>query len=493
MKKLSILLVSILVFSGFGAGAISQKNMIVYPNAENEYDMVIITPEKFSITIQPLINHKNSYGIRTFLKTTEEIFNEFNGNDKPEQIKYFIKKAIETQKIKYVLLVGGLKHYIWNEARDTINAGEKYWHVPVRYSNLIEPRGFKYYDPGFISDLYYADIYDENGNFSSWDTDNNGIYGEWNNRNLTSKKDLLDLKPDVYVGRLACRNIHEVEVVVDKIITYESQSYGKDWNKKIVLVGGNSFGDTHGYFEGELTCNHIYQRYMSEYEPIKLYVSNTDSRYRPTSKNIIREISAGCGFLFIEGHGNPGRIKTFWDENLEDKRRIIDITNIPLLTNRDKYPIAVLGGCCNAHINVSIFYPHLKHIINDMCDGKWDIIGWSCPKSLCWSLVSKKNGGSVATVGFTGFVYASFQNEHGDIDGNGIDDPDYLEEKHAYLLQSFFEAIDNGLETLGKVWADSLNRYLDSWPAMEDWADAKNTEAWILLGDPSLKIGGYSF
>ena len=26
---------------------------------------------------------------------------------------------------------------------------------------------------------------------------------------------------------------------------------------------------------------------------------------------------------------------------------------------------------------------------------------------------------------------------------------------------------------------------------MDDWADAKNIEAWILLGDPSLKIGGY--
>jgi hypothetical protein len=492
IKILSILVVSILVFSGLGVGAISETKKILIPTIADEYDMVIIAPEKFSTSIQPLIDHKKSYGIRTFLKPTEEIYNEFDGNDKPEQIKYFIKKTMETQKINYVLLVGGLKNYIWNNPRDTINAGEKYWHVPVRYSNLIEPRGYKWYDPGFISDLYYADIYDENGNFSSWDTDNNGIYGEWNNRKSTSKKDLLDLYPDVYVGRLACRNKNEVEVVVDKIISYESLSYGKNWNKKIILAGGNSFGDKNDYFEGELTCDHIYERYMSEFEPIKLYVSNPDPRYKPTPKNMVREISFGCGFLFIEGHGNPGRIKTFWDENLEDKRGIINVFYNLLLINRDKYPIAVLGGCCNAHINISIFYPNLKHIINDMYDGKWDIIGWSCPKSLCWSLVSKKNGGSVATVGFTGFAYASFQNEKGDIDGNGIDDPDYVEEKHAYLLQSFFEAIDNGLETLGEVWADSLNRYFDAWPAMDDWADAKNTEAWILLGDPSLRIGGYS-
>ncbi|UCB59245.1 MAG: hypothetical protein JSV67_02840 [Thermoplasmatales archaeon] len=494
MKILTILAVSILVFSGLSTDAISKTNTktILLPPPTDEYDMVIIAPQEFSTRIQPLINHKNSYGIRTFLKTTEEMYNEFDGNDKPEQIKYFIKKAIETQKINYVLLVGGLKHYIWNNPRDTINAGEEYWYVPVRYSNLIEPRGYNWYDPGFISDLYYADIYDENGNFSTWDTDNNGIYGEWNNRDLTSKnKDFLDLYPDVYVGRLACRNTNEVEVVVDKIITYELQTYGKEWYKKIIVAGGNSFGDNHGYFEGELTCNHIYERYMSEFNPIKLYVSNADSNYKPTPKNIIREVSSGCGFLFIEGHGNPGRIGTYWDENMEDKHGIVDVSHIPLLTNCDKYPIAVLGGCCNAHINISILYPNLKHIINDMFKGKWDIIGWSCPKSLCWSFVSKKNGGSVATIGFTGFAYASFQNENGDIDGNGIDDPDYVEEKHAYLLQSFFEAIDNDLETLGEVWADALNRYLYSWPAMEDWSDAKNIEAWILLGDPSLKIGGY--
>jgi len=98
-----------------------------------EYDMVIIAPDVFLQELQPLIEHKNNYGIRTFLETTNDIYNEFDGADKPEQIKYFIKDAIETRNIKYVLLVGGLKYYIWNNPRDTINAGEEYWHVPVRY------------------------------------------------------------------------------------------------------------------------------------------------------------------------------------------------------------------------------------------------------------------------------------------------------------------------------------------------------------------------
>ena len=500
MKIITAIIISLIILNGFGAVAISHNEKIEN-NTFNDsidfcsldnFDMVIIAPSLFHDTLQPLINHKNAVGVETFLKTTEEIYSNYQGIDKPEQIKYFIKDSIETWNIKYVLLVGGLKNYIWNNPKDTINAGEDYWHVPVRYSNIVEPNGYKWYDPGFVSDLYYADIYDDNGSFSSWDTDNNGIYGEWNNRDQTSRdKDIVDLYPDVYVGRLACRNKYEVEIVVNKIIEYELNSYGSDWNKKIILVGGNSFHDSNDNYEGELLCNHIFNRYMSEYIPIKLYVTNTDNNYIPTTENVVKELSLGCGFLFIEGHGKPGKIRTYWTDELEEKHEILTVANIPKLTNEDKLPIAVLGGCCNAHINISVFYPHLKTVVNDMFDGVWDIVGWSCPKSLCWSLVSKKGGGSVASLGFTGFAYVSFQRNAGDIDGNGIDDPDYVEEKHGYLLQSFFEAINNGCETLGEAWANAISRYLNAWPAMDDWADAKNIEAWILLGDPSLKIGGY--
>ena len=74
----------------------------------DEYDMVIIAPDKFSSALQPLIDHKNNYGVRTFLKATEEIYNVYEGRDQAEQIKYFIKNAIETFGISYVLLVGNI-------------------------------------------------------------------------------------------------------------------------------------------------------------------------------------------------------------------------------------------------------------------------------------------------------------------------------------------------------------------------------------------------
>ncbi len=200
------------------------------------YDMVIIAPSEFSDALQKLVEHKNNYGVKTFLMTTEEIYSKYNGRDEPEKIKYFIKNAIEQYGIKYVLLVGGLKSLIYAKPKDNKNAGVTGWHLPVRYSNLIAE------EPGYLCDLYYADIYKEGGEFDDWDSNGNGIFAEW----LDIEKepdDVLDLYPDVAVGRLACRNLKEVEDVVNKIIEYEKNAYGSQWFKRILVVSGDGFLD----------------------------------------------------------------------------------------------------------------------------------------------------------------------------------------------------------------------------------------------------------
>jgi len=90
MKKiLSIVIIGILLFGSIGASAISiireSPNKSSYMD---NFDMVIITPQIFSDTLQPLINHKNTVGVHTFIKTTEEIYSKYQGRDNAEQIKY---------------------------------------------------------------------------------------------------------------------------------------------------------------------------------------------------------------------------------------------------------------------------------------------------------------------------------------------------------------------------------------------------------------------
>lgn len=213
---------------------------------DTEYDLVIIAPSRFSNYLSKFASHKNSFGVDTFLMTTEEIYGGYNGVDKPEQIKYFIKDAIEKWDVKYVLLVGGLKSFIWAKPRDDQNQGSRDWFVPVRYTNLFDqpehPLAAVYYDPGVISDLYYMDVYREGAEFESWDPNGDGIFAAWNQPGVENDSG-IDFVPDVSLGRLACRNLFELRTVIDKIIKYEKTKCDPSWFKRMVSVSGDGFLD----------------------------------------------------------------------------------------------------------------------------------------------------------------------------------------------------------------------------------------------------------
>jgi hypothetical protein len=213
----------------------------------SSFDLVIIAPTAFESALQPLVDHKNNHGVRTYLKTTEDIYDGYIGFDKPEQIKNFIKDAIESQGITAVMLVGGVKNMFMSKPRDDANQGSKGWWVPVRYTNLYDNPKFPLaaetvHDPGVLSDLYYADIYEAGGAFSSWDPNNDHVFSAWNMPGVEDDP-ALDLSPDIAIGRLACTSVSEVQVVVNKIITYETTTYGAEWFKKMIVVSGDGFLD----------------------------------------------------------------------------------------------------------------------------------------------------------------------------------------------------------------------------------------------------------
>ena len=109
MKKTSIVLSILLICSNsFIFRVDSEYEQYKFPQNIELYDMLIITPDQFSHTLQSFIHHKNSVGILTYQKTLESIYEEFQGRDKQEKIKFYIKHAIEEFEIKYVLLIGNI-------------------------------------------------------------------------------------------------------------------------------------------------------------------------------------------------------------------------------------------------------------------------------------------------------------------------------------------------------------------------------------------------
>lgn len=215
MRKrfISLCAVVILLFGG----------TITISAADTTYDFIIITPDDLFSSFTALVEHKEQHGILSKVISLDDIYSGVyfpaEGRDDAERIKYFIKNSVEQWGIEYVMLVGGKED------------------MPVRYSILPLKSSIEstcdYVFPGicpaksvgFITDLYYADIYDQNGSFCSWDSNNNSMFGEIGSADAI---DFVDLYPDVYIGRILCKTPEEVQTVVDKIIDYEENAFGQE-------------------------------------------------------------------------------------------------------------------------------------------------------------------------------------------------------------------------------------------------------------------------
>ena len=403
-------------------------------------DLAIITPRKFASSLKRLVAHKNKYDMKTQLFTLEtDIIGKYDGRDDAEQIKYFIKHAIEEWDVHYVLLVGDIQK------------------LPIRTTYPWE----EYYEDeeDVLSDLYYADIYDSSHQFCSWDSNGNDKFGEL-------YYDEVDLYPDVHLGRLPCSFRWEAAIMINKIITYEKQTSGKSWFNNLLLLGG----DTHvGPFspgnEGEIT-NDIVAGFMPEFNPIRLWTSLG----KFNAEEINNEINKGVGFIDYSGHGFEIGLGTH--PPLDETWIFYYLNNLFSLLNRNKLPIIFFGACLTARLDYTvgefrqILPPNIRQIFDILPLDDSDV--FPC---FAWYFVKKFMGGAVASVGATRVAYS------------------YVDEDFWFgcsaLAIYFFKSYSEGIN-VGQMLTQAQNDYIE-----EIWPDYFTLEEFVLIGDPSLKVGGY--
>lgn len=424
----------------------------------NEFDLVIIAPSEFSDNLLPLVNHKNSYGVKTNLTNLEYIYDSFPGRDEAEKIKYFIKYALEEWGISYVTLVGDIKK------------------LPIRDTDAYPWKGF---GDNILTDLYYADIYNETGDFCSWDANDNDTFGEvkYNHSGFPPQVidlDGVDLYPDVRVGRLACRNIEEVDNVVNKIIIYEENTYGQRWFKRIVLAGGDTFppNGLEGLFvfEGEITNKQVAKQ-LRNFRHIKLWASRRN--LNALTFNIA--INIGAGFITYAGHGFDVGWGTYRPNAFRKRMLFYNMMFLYGLRNRNKLPVVFFDACLTARLDFdmrmfSVRYPTLVKLFETITGITYDHSDLT--PCFAWKFMTMKNGGAIATVGATRPAYTW-------VDKNGV----YA--GAGYLDVAFFKAYEKGI-TLGNMFIEAQNDYIN-----KVGKDYFTIEVFILLGDPSLKVGGY--
>lgn len=396
-------------------------------NFPDTFDMLIVSPPEFSKSLQTLIDHKNAHDIKTYLQTTEEIYENSPGRDNAEKIKYYIQQSIEEYGITKVLLIGD--HHT----------------IPMR-KTAVKVDIWSITD--VPTDLYYADIYNANGTFCTWDSNNDMVFGECyadvaNTRFDTI--DLVDLYPDIGIGRLPCKNDFEVKNIIRKIISYETETKKENWFQNMILLSGDTFPNNGDIYEGEIVTQRI-SGIMTDFNLIELKTS--EDTFTPFLIN--KDISKGAGFVSYSGHGFERGFGTYPPNN----ENIIMYRSeyIYGLFNINKYPIMYCDACLTA------------------CPDA-EVDGVEVP-SFAWSMVKKLFGGSIANIGSTRVAYIV-------VDEEGI----HL--GSAVLHVKFFENYEEGI-TISEMFTSAQNDYIN-----DCFRDYLTLEEFNLIGDPSLKIGGY--
>ncbi len=166
----------------------------------DSYQYVIITSETLGDSeFTRLVENKQARGITTTIKTTEWIYQNYEGTrpdggeDNQTRIRNFIIDAYENWGTEYFLLGGS--------------------------SDIVPPRLFGAtvwpYEAEMPADMYYGCL---DGTF---DADGDGRYGEPNDGPSGGE---VDLYYDVYVGRAAVEDATEVSNFVTKTLAYEDAS-----------------------------------------------------------------------------------------------------------------------------------------------------------------------------------------------------------------------------------------------------------------------------
>jgi hypothetical protein len=119
--------------------------------------------------------------------------------------------------------------------------------------------------------------------------------------------------------------------------------------------------------------------------------------------------------------------------------------------------------------------------------------GHPIPECWSWYLVKLPKTGAIATIGNTGYGWGS----EGEWCTIGVGDGWISTE---FFKQYGIEYNNNNDTILGNIYSQAINSYIShhhsfTLPEWNDFGwdrlDEKTVQQWILLGDPSLMIGGY--
>lgn len=252
------------------------------PQAITDY-VILTTTDVVSASskLQAFVNHKTNRGYSVAV-VTQSAWGGGTGDTAANNIRAYLKANYLSKGIHYVLLIG--------DPNPSTGA------VPMK---MLWPRHNSSTYQEAPSDYFYADL---TGN---WDLDGDGYYGEDGQDFGTGG---IDIYPEIIVGRIPYYGtISELDSILQKIIDYESGTYGGTWVRNVLLSMKPSDSSTPGYYLGEAIKDDIAE--PSDLEATRVYDDTYNLSpapdYTPCSyDNVLSAWKQYAGFHFWWTHGN---------------------------------------------------------------------------------------------------------------------------------------------------------------------------------------------
>jgi hypothetical protein len=288
----------------------SVRNQNIHGNT-NEAEFVIVTHKDFWSAAEKLKQHregKSKRPITTQVFDIEEIYNEFGGgSSSPVAIRNFLKYAYLNWQTppKYLLLFGdGDYDY-------------------KRITGTVEPN---WVPPWESQESFYQ--------LSSYASDD--LYGTF----------FPGERVNIGIGRLPVTNSTEANDVVNKIISYETESSADLWRLRFTFVADDGPAAP-GRNDRSIHMAHadgIAAMVPPLFERRKIYSYEYPTNYtpagrrKPSANEAIRNaINQGSLILNFAGHGNP----RLWTH----EAIFVKETDFPFLKNKGKYFFLVAATC----------------------------------------------------------------------------------------------------------------------------------------------------
>jgi hypothetical protein len=229
----------------------------------------------------------------------------------------------------------------------------------------------------------------------------------------------------------------------------------------MIYIGGNTFRWSPGN-DGE-DINGIIMDIMPQFSPVTIWTSKGNFNRRTISNTI----TAGAGFLDYSGHGFENGMGTYTPTGT--KMKYYYSAYIKDTQNGYKLPIIFFDACLTAKIDYVLqdLLNYRAYFVFDLLAKALRVNTSERQPCYAWAFINHENGGAIATIGATRTAFG------------GVD------EGAGKMSIEFFSAYDSS-QYLGEMMTQMQNGYLTDVPG-----DDFTVEEFILLGDPTLKIGGY--